>query len=161
MKKKLIIIGLVIIIITGGIIFKNGYFGNIDSNEYLSSIEEDNRSIGYNGTHKSNKNGDSFEFKEFNGKWSLMKISSSKGNEIIIKDSTKISKGKFYIVVLDSNHNIIAKKNELKDNGDIKFTTANDGEYYIRIVGLNASGNFNVSINAKNNIKVSHKNFFD
>ena len=112
-KKNLIIFGLIVIIIGGGMVLYNNYFHNVDSSRYLSSINED-RNIGYNGTHKSDKNSESFDFKKFDGKWSLMQFTSNKGNKISIMDNTKISKGKFYIVILDSKYNIIAKKKWIK-----------------------------------------------
>lgn len=90
-----------------------------------------------------------------------MQFTSNKDNKIRINDDTKISEGKSYIVILDSKYNIIAKKNELKDNGNINFTTPNDGKYSIRIIGANASGNFAISVSASNNIDISHKDFFD
>ncbi len=110
---------------------------------------------------KESKNTHSFDFKKFDGKWSLMEFTSSKGNKININDNTKISKGKFYIIILDSKYNIIAKKEESNENGDINFTTPKDGKYFIRIVAANASGKFDISVNAANNIDISHKHFFD
>ena len=159
-KKNLIILSLIIIIIGAGMILYNNCFHNIDSDKYLSNIHE-NKNIDYNGNHKSDKNSESFDFKKFDGKWSLMQFTSNKGNKISIMDNTKISKGKFYIVILDSKYNIIAKKNESEGNKNISFTTPNDGKYSIRIVGENASGNFNISVNASNNIDISHRDFFD
>lgn len=164
MKKRnnLIIVCLVVIIIAGsGILYKN-YFTNIDSNNYLSSKNEAEKSFFYySSSGDSDKNAESFDFKRFNGKWSLMEFTSSKGNKINIKDNTKINKGKFYIVILDSQYNIIAKKNESNQNGNINFTTPKDGKYLIRIVGEKASGKFDVSVNSDRNIDISHIDFFD
>ncbi|SUY47670.1 Uncharacterised protein [Clostridium putrefaciens] len=164
MKKRsnLIIICLIVIIIaaTGTSLYKH-YLPNIDSNNYLSSNDESERSFDYHGNEKSGENTKSFDFEKFNGKWSLIQFTSNKGNKININDNTKISKGNFYIVILDSEHNIIAKKNELKDNGNINFTTPKDGKYTVRIIGANASGNFNISISASNNINVSHIDLFN
>ncbi len=159
-RKNLIIFIIIVIIIGGRRVLYNNYFHNIDSNKYLSSMKEDKR-IGYNGNHKSDKNSEAFDFKKFDGKWSLMQFTSNKGNKVSIKDNTKISEGKFYIVVLDPKYNIISKKNERKDTGNINFTTPKDGKYTIRIIGSNASGHFNISVNASNNIDISHKDFFD
>lgn len=163
MKKRsnLIILCLIVIIIAAaGIVLYKNYFLSIDSNRYLSSSDESMKSFDQYTNEKSGVNNQSFDFEKFNGKWSLMQFTSGKNNEIKINDSTKISKGKFYIVILDSEYNIVAKKNELKDNGDIIFTTPKDGKYTIRIIGDNASGNFNVSISSNNNINVSHLDFF-
>ncbi|ABS34967.1 hypothetical protein [Clostridium botulinum] len=163
MKKRnnLIIVCLVVIIIAGsGILYKN-YFTNIDSNNYLSSKNESEKSFFYySSSGDSDKNAESFDFKRFNGKWSLMEFTSSKGNKINIKDNTKIAKGKLFIVVLDSECNIITKKDETKQKGDINFTTPKDGKYFIRIVGAKASGKFDISVNATKNIDISHIDFF-
>ncbi|MCR1973908.1 hypothetical protein NSA52_07150 [Clostridium sporogenes] len=163
MKKrtKLIISCLVFIIIAGSRAIYKNYFANIDSNSYLSTRDEPERSITTHENDDVGKNTHSFDFKRFNGKWSLMEFTSSKGNKINIKDNTKINKGKFCIVILDSEYNIIAKKNETNQNEDINFTTPKDGKYLIRIVGLNAGGKFDISVNAANNIDISHKHFFD
>ncbi|KEJ00402.1 hypothetical protein N494_05280 [Clostridium botulinum A2B7 92] len=163
MKKRgnLVIVCLVVIIIAGsGILYKN-YFTNIDSNNYLSSKNESEKSFFYySSSGDSDKDAESFDFKRFNGKWSLMEFTSSKGNKINIKDNTKISKGKFFIVILDSKYNIITKKNETNQSGDINFTAPKDGKYLIRIVGLNAEGKFDISVNAAKNIDISHIDFF-
>jgi len=163
MKKRsnLIFLCLIVIIIAGGITLYKNHFPNIDSNNYLSSNDESERSFDHHGNDEGGENSKRFDFKKFDGKWSLMQFTSNKGNNINIKDNTKISKGKFYIVVLDSEYNIIAKKNELNQNGNINFTTPKDGKYAIRIVGANASGNFNISVNASNNIDISHIDFFN
>lgn len=165
MKKRsiLIIICLITIIILGigAVLYKN-YFPNIDSNNYLSSNDKSaEKSFGYKGNDEIGENNESFDFEKFNGKWDLMQFTSNKGNKISINDNTKISKGKFYIVILNSEYNIIAKKNELNDKGNLNFTIPKDGKYTIRIIGANASGNFNISISASNTIKVSHIDLFD
>ena len=112
------------------------------------------------GNNKNTKDNTIFGFKNFDGKWSVMKFTSNKGNRITINDNTKISKGKLYIVVLDSNYNVVAKKNELDQNGNVKFTTPKDGKYIIRIVGASASGNFNIKVTAGHDIDITHKDFF-
>ncbi|EPY2305362.1 hypothetical protein ACXATD_000993 [Clostridium sporogenes] len=161
MKKrtKLIISCLVFIIIAGSRSVYKNYF--VDSNNYLSSKNESGKSFFYYSSSGDNdKNAESFDFKRFNGKWSLMEFSSKKGNKINIKDNIKISKGKFFIVILDSEYNIITKKDETNEKGDINFTTSKDGKYLIRIVGLNAGGKFDISVNSAKNIDISHKGFF-
>lgn len=162
MKKrtKLIISCLVFIIIAGSISVYKNYFVNIDSNNYLSSRDESERNITSRENDDISKNTHSFDFKKFDGKWSIMEIKSNKGNKINIKDNTKIAKGKLFIVVLDSECNIITKKDETKQKGDINFTTPKDGKYFIRIVGLNAGGKFDISVNATKNIDISHIDFF-
>ncbi|MCC5438109.1 hypothetical protein [Clostridium botulinum] len=162
MKKrtKLIISCLVFIIIAGSRSVYKNYFVNIDSNNYLSSRDESERNITSRENDDISKNTHSFDFKKFDGKWSIMEIKSNKGNKINIKDNTKIAKGKLFIVVLDSECNIITKKDETKQKGDINFTTPKDGKYFIRIVGLNAGGKFDISVNATKNIDISHIDFF-
>jgi hypothetical protein len=151
----------IFIIFIGGILVYKENFPNIDSNDYLANKDESHRSVLSHTNDKSDKNSRSFEFKKFDGKWSLMQFTSDKGNEVNINDNTKISKGKFYIVILDSEYNIVAKKNEVNESGNIKFITPKDGKYNIRIVGANASGTFDISVNGTNNIDVSHIDFFD
>lgn len=159
-RRNLIIICSALIVLAGGTSLYKNTFPNIDSNSYLSSSYESQKSFCYLGNEKNVGNTKSFDFEKFNGKWSLMQFTSNKGNKINISDNTKISKGKFYIVILDSKYNIIAQKNELKDNGNISFTTPSDGKFIIRIVGENASGNFSIALSAGNNINVSHIDFF-
>ncbi len=162
-RNKLIILCLVGIVVVSGIgimMYKNSS-SYISSDSYLASRNEEQRSF-YNHQNQNNtKDGESFEFSGFKGKWSLMEFNSDKGNKITINDNTKISKGKFYVVVLDSDYNIISKKNETEDKGNMNFTTPKSGKYLIRIVGKDASGNFNLKISANNNINVSHKDFFE
>ncbi|MBU3099704.1 MULTISPECIES: hypothetical protein [Clostridium] len=161
MKKRsiFIIIYLIGILLLGRVVYRI-YFPNIDSNNYLSSNDKlSEKSFEYNGNEKSGENTESFDFGNFNGKWSLMEFTSIKGNKITINDNTKISKGKFYIVILDSEYKIITKKNELSNNGNLNFTTPKDGKYSIRIVGEKASGTFNISTSS--NIKLSHIDLFD
>ncbi|MGO5067091.1 MULTISPECIES: hypothetical protein [unclassified Clostridium] len=163
MKKrtKLIISCLVFIIIAGSRSVYKNYFVNIDSNNYLSTKDESGKQfVYYDGDGSSDENADKFNFKEFNGKWSIMEIKSNKGNKINIKDNTKIIKGKFFVVVLDSEYNIITKKDEANQKGDINFTTPKDGKYLIRIVGLNAEGKFDISVNSNKDIDITHKDFF-
>ena len=72
----------------------------------------------------------------------------------------KISKGKFYVVVLDPNYNIITKT-ESNEKTNLSFTTPKDGKYIIRIVGEKAKGSFNIKISSTSNIAVNHKELFD
>ncbi|KEI98963.1 hypothetical protein N496_05050 [Clostridium botulinum A2B3 87] len=162
MKKrtKLIISCLVFIIIAGSRSVYKNYLVNIDSNNYLSARDESERNITSRENDDISKNTHSFDFKKFDGKWSIMEIKSNKCNKINIKDNTKIAKGKLFIVVLDSEYNIITKKDETKQKGDINFTTPKDGKYFIRIVGLNAGGKFDISVNSAKNIDISHIDFF-
>lgn len=150
---------IIAILLIGSMLYKNSSL-YISSDSYLSS-EETKKSVYSTKNEKDTEDGKSFDFDKFTGKWSIIEFTSDKDNKITINDNTKISKGKFYIVVLDSDYNIIAKKDESNESGDINFTTPKSGKYIIRIVGKNASGNFNIKINANNDIKVSHKGFFE
>ena len=165
MKKRqnlLIVCIIIILIVISGIQINKNINPNIDSDTYLSSKDEKRTVKNCNSNdNKLDKNSEKIEFGDFNGKWSLMQFTSDKDNKISITDNTKISSGKFYVVILDSENNIIAKKNELTETGDIIFTTPKDGKYLIRIVGDNASGKFDISVNASNNITVSRMDFFD
>ncbi|MFT8314623.1 MAG: hypothetical protein ABF633_10325 [Clostridium sp.] len=159
--NKSIIAWIIAIIVVAGIgiiIYKNNY--NIDSTSYLSSKNDSGKSFDINENYKIITNSESFDFTKFNGKWSLIEFNSSKNNKITIEDNTKITKGKFYIIVLDSNYNIVVKKNESIDKGNINFTTPKDGKYIIRIAGENTNGTFNIKIDSANKIDISHKDFF-
>jgi len=160
-RRHIIVLFTIFIIFIGGVVVYKVKFPNIDSNDYLATKDESHKSFNSKTNDKSDKNSKSFDFEKFDGKWSLMQFTSNKGNEINISDNTKISKGKFYIVVLDSEYNIVAKKNEVNETGNIKFITQKDGKYSIRIVGANASGTFNISVSSTNNIEVSHIDFFN
>lgn len=151
---------IIIILLIGSMVYKNSSV-YISSDVYLSNEEETERSFGYLGSGIDTENNKSFDFDEFTGKWSLMEFTSDKNNEITINDDTKINKGKFYIVVLDSDYNIIVKKDEFKEKKDISFITPKSGKYIVRIVGKNASGNLNIKIQEINDIKFSNKEFFN
>ena len=162
-KKRKLNVSLILGIIMGLIIVNSLYKNSsyyISSNNYLSSKEKTEKSVDFKQNENNTEYGKSFDFGNFIGRWSLMEFTSDKDTKITINDSTKISKGIFYIVVLDSEYNIIAKKNELKENGDIDFTIPKSGKYIIRIVGKNATGSFNMKISANNKINISHKDFF-
>ncbi|NMM65990.1 hypothetical protein HBE96_25770 [Clostridium sp. P21] len=163
MKKRnmLIILCMIVIAVSGIVmmIYKNSS-SYISSDSYLSSRNEDERTFQYNHNEKNTNDGASFDFTGFTGKWSLIGFNSDKGNKITIIDNTKINKGNFYVVVLDSDYNIISKKSETEDKGNMNFATPKNGKYMIRIVGKDASGNFNLKINASNNINILHKDFF-
>ncbi|QAT39206.1 hypothetical protein [Clostridium sp. JN-9] len=165
MKKKrkltaIWIVGIIMVLIIGSSLYKNSS-SYISSNNYLSSKEETEKSVDSKQNENDTEYGKSFDFDKFTGKWSLIEFTSDKDTKITINDGTKISKGIFYIVVLDSDYNIIAKKNELKENGDIDFTIPKSGKYIIRIVGKNATGSFNIKVSANNKISLSHKDFFN
>ncbi|MEW9097063.1 MAG: hypothetical protein AB2417_18455 [Clostridiaceae bacterium] len=148
-----------LIIIVGGISVYNNSSEKITSNSYLTSKEE-NRTFIEHSNQKYTKNATSFDFKGFTGKWSLIEFESNKDNKIVLEDNTKIEKGKFYIVVLDSDYKNIAM-HESKEGENLEFTTPKDGKYLVRIVGKDASGKFDIKINANNDISVSHRDFWE
>ncbi|MFL0249009.1 hypothetical protein ACJDT4_01125 [Clostridium neuense] len=156
-----LILGCIIIVMAVGILIYKYHLSNIDSNAYLSGNGESQKSFEvYDGNGEDSGNIKKFDFKKFDGRWSFMKFTSSKGNKINISDNTKIGAGRFYLVVLDSKYNIVAKKNETSDKGNIEFTTPRDGEYTIRIAGEKASGKFDISVNAKEKVDISHMDFW-
>ncbi|WP_234122928.1 hypothetical protein [Clostridium hydrogenum] len=160
-KTRKLILGCIIIAVAVGVLIYKYHWSNIDSNAYLSSSARGEKSFEVcdsNGQDKANSQ--KFNFKKFDGRWSLMKFTSNKGNKVNIIDNTKIEAGKFYIVVLDSKYKIVAKKNEARDKGNIKITIPKDGEYTIRIAGEKASGKFDISVNAKKNVDISHVDFW-
>lgn len=160
-KRKLIVcISLIVILVCIGIkSYKNSSY-YIGSNGYITSQEDGQRTFVSNTNLKRSGNSESFDFKGFSGKWSLIELNSSKNNKITIENSSKITSGKLYIAVLDSNYNLITKKNLKEETGNLKFTTSKSGKYIIRIVGKDASGNFNIKINSSEKINVTHKDFF-
>lgn len=161
-KTKSIIcwLAVIIVIIGIGIVLNRNNYSNKFSNSYLSSKSERERSFVSKTNDKTTNNSESFGFDRFDGKWSLMEFNSPKNNKITINNNTKITKGKFYVVVLDPNYNIITKT-ESNEKTNLSFTTPKDGKYVIRIVGQKASGNFDIKVNSTSNIVINHKNIFD
>ncbi|WP_251862520.1 hypothetical protein [Clostridium sp. Marseille-Q2269] len=149
----------VIIIVMGISLYKNSFF-YIGSNNYLSTVQDAERSVYFKRNERDSLDGKKFDFGKFTGKWSLLEFTSYKDNRIVIEDKTRISKGSLYLVVLDSDYNIIAKRNEREENNDISFTTPKSGKYIIKIVGKNLTGNFNIKIKANDNIVIKHIDFF-
>ncbi len=149
----------VLLLVSGGALFKNStmYYR---SDDYLSQVKEE-RSVGSMQDEKNVADGKSFDFEQFTGKWTVMEITARKGTEIILQDQSEIREGLFYIIVLDSDYNIIIKREESNENTNITFTIPEDGEYRIRIAGKNATGQFNVTVRASEEISLLHKDFFD
>lgn len=163
-KNKLIIFCILVslIFLCSGIILYNNNF-NTFSNYSLSSKDDGQKSFLNYKNYKVSTDGESFDFGGFDGKWSLIEINSPKDNEITIDDMTKISKGEFCIVVLDSDLNIVANTKSISQNSankEVTFSTAKAGKYIVRIAGKEASGNFKIKVNSTMNINISHKDFF-
>lgn len=154
MKKNKIIsmcfmfIGIGILIIIG--IYINNVI-NIDSNFNLTTTK-DTASFQSLQNQENTKNSSSFDFAGFNGRWSLIYFNATK--------NAKITKGKFYIVVLNSKHKILAVNKSNKEE-NLRFSTPENGKYIIRIVGKNASGNFRIKINSNTNIDVYYKDLMN
>lgn len=161
-KNKLIISLLaviaLIIIVMDLFLNKNIFFGGF-SNSYLTSKSDNETSFVYNHNDKKTDNGESFDFKGFNGKWSLIEIKSEKNNEITIHSNTKITSGEFCIVALDPNYKMVGKIEVKNKESEISFVTSEKGKYLIRIAGENASGKFDVKVSSTANIEISHKDF--
>lgn len=152
----------VIIIIVGvGVFVSKNISYNKFSNEYLTTKEDGDRSIAEHTNDVQTKSEKSFDFSRFNGKWSLIEINSDKNNKITINDNTKITKGKFYIVVLDPNYKIVGKIEPKNKKTEISFITSQKGKYVIRIVGKDSSGNFDVKISSTNDINIKHNDIFE
>lgn len=159
-RKLIVCISLIIILVCIGIrAYKNSSY-YIGSNGYITSKEDGQRTFVSRTNINENNNVESFKFKGFSGKWSFIEFASSNNNKITIENSSKIISGKFYIVVLDSNYNLIAKKDLTEETGNLKFTTSKSGKYIVRIIGKNANGNFNIKINSMEKINITHKDFF-
>jgi hypothetical protein len=155
MKKINTLIGICVLLIFIGIfigIFKNTFI-NIDSESYLTS-PKDTPSFNYLHNQVNTTNSVSFDFSGFNGRWSLISFDSSKGTKLTISDNTKITKGEFYIVILNSQYKIIATVQPNKEEISNLIIPKN-GQYIIRIVGKNASGKF--IINSNTNINLYYK----
>lgn len=162
-KNKLIISSILVslIFLCSGIILYNNF--NTFSNYSLSSKDDGQKSFLNYENYKLSTDGESFDFGGFDGKWSLIEISSPKDNEITIDDMTKISKGEFCIVVLDSDLNIVANtksNSQNSSNKEVTVSTAKGGKYIVRIAGKEASGSFNIKVNSIKKINISHKDFF-
>lgn len=163
-KSKSIISWLIVIVIIIGIgifLSKNTFYNGF-TNSYLTSKSDNETSFVYNKNYKRSNNGESFNFGGFNGKWSLIEINSDKNNEITLHSNTKISGGKFCIVALDPNYKIVGKIEVIKakdKESEISFRTSEKGKYLIRIVGKNASGNFDVKVSSTANMNISYRDF--
>ncbi|WP_034438920.1 hypothetical protein [Clostridium ihumii] len=158
--KVLLIVIILVITIS---LFINSYKSSssyICSDKYLSSKNEEERSVKSTNNNKNDYNYCSFEFEKFTGKWTIMEFKSGKNNYISIEDNSNIENGTFGIVVLDSNYNIIKKKIDFKENSNISFKTSKDEKYSIRLVGKNASGVVDIKVNAKDIVDIEHKEFF-
>lgn len=156
-SKKVIIV--LVIIVAAILALFNIFRSKNLSKTYLTSSNEEERS--FTGHYNQKVTGDSikFDFKIFNGKWSIFEFDSPKDNKITIEDKSKINKGKFYIVVLDSNYKDVVIKEE-NENKNLEFVTPHNGKYLIRIVGKKASGYFNIKVRSKENIKMIYKDFW-
>lgn len=121
-------------VIAGGFLYKDSvqYFR---SNHYLSSKNEA-RSVDSMVNEKDFEDGKSFDFYKFSGKWSIIEFTAEKDTDITIHDYTKISEGLFYIVVLelDSDYNILIKREETDENTNIDFTVHKGGKYVIGLL---------------------------
>lgn len=141
-----------------GLIFsisKNNLW-NFDSKNYLTSKDDGAVSFYELKDDFRNDNNASFDFSKFNGKFTLMEFSAKMGNKIKLTDSSTLSKGSIYIVVLDSDYNEIAIH---KSNGaaTFEFDTPKDGNYLIRVAGKKASGSFNLHLNSDEAVTLVHK----
>lgn len=153
-KRSIIACFIGVIIVIGGLFYLSTHY-RFDSNNYLAHGEDKVNFKNFKNEKRS-KYGMKFDFDLFNGKWSLMKFDSVKGDKITINDTTNIKSGKFYIVVLDSENKIISK-HEPNGKSNVEFSIPKTGQYFVRIVGKNASGNFDIKYSSSNYINVTYK----
>lgn len=132
MKKNIIItvMGILIIAIIGAVIYNKA--NDITSDKYLYSRNEESTFISHTNQNYTD-NSMSFNFKEFDGKWSFFDLSLENGADISIDDNSEIDGGQLYLLVLDKDYNIIDKK-EVNGKGKLEFSSEDGGEYLIRIV---------------------------
>lgn len=144
-----------------GLIFsisKNNLW-NFDSKSYLTSKNGGTASFYELKNDVRNDNNASFDFAKFDGKFTLMEFTSKKGNKIKVADSSTLSKGNMYIVVLDSAYNEVALH---KSNGptSFEFDIPKDGNYLIRVAGKKASGSFNLHLDSNDDVTIVHKDIW-
>lgn len=161
-NKSIICWVVVIIVVIGvGIFLSKNVSSNEFSNNYLTTKLDGHKSFVKHFNDVQTETGKSFDFSKFDGKWSLMEINSDKNNKVTIRDNTKITKGKFCILVLDPNYKIVDKIEPKNKETDTSFITSVKGKYLIRIVGKKSSGNFNIKVSSANNVNIKHNDFFD
>ncbi|UZQ49026.1 hypothetical protein [Clostridium kluyveri] len=107
---------------------------NIDSKDYLTS-KGDTTSFKNKYNEKNFDNGTNFDFTKFTEKWSLIEFDSKKEAAIKILDNSKITEGKIYILVLNSNYKDILI-HKLNRKSVLNFCTPKGGKYSIRTLPL-------------------------
>lgn len=159
-KKGFLIIVSVLFVIVALYLYKNSSF-YIGSDNYLSGSTESDRILDVCHDMETTKNGISLDFNGFTGKWSLFKLKPNKDSEITISTDVNIKEGLFYIVVLDSDYNLVKKIDVLEDTPELlKFDSSKNNTYFVRIIGNNAVGNFNLKVNNITNIELNYIDFF-
>lgn len=129
---------------------------NFDSKSYLTSKDCSTLSFNELKNDVRTDNNASFDFTKFDGKFTLMEFSAKMGNKIKLTDSSTLSKGSMYIVVLDSDYNEVSIH---KSNGaaTFEFDIPKDGSYLIRVAGKKASGSLNLHLNSDESVTLVHK----
>ena len=156
--KKFGPILIVLSIVLVGISMYRTNHPNINSKYYLASGEEDPSVTNLN-TRKQTKDIREFDFDKFSGRWNIIEFQSTKGNKVKIIDNSNITKGKLYIVVLNSEYKALAiHKSDGKST--LNLTTHKDGKYIIRIVGQGTCGNLNMKVTSPIDIHLSHRGVF-
>lgn len=131
---------------------------NLNSDKYLAGKQE-SRSFSMHTNQEYTNDSMRFDFKKFSGKWSFFDLSVKKDTNIKIKDNSDITSGELYLVVLDNDYNIVAKK-KIDGTGNLKVKCKDDEEYLIRIAGDKAGGHFDIKFSADNEYKLEYKEFF-
>lgn len=159
MKRKGIIFLLSITVISIGAMFICNEESNVNADSYLGCKEETRTFIDYEDINNTNDS-INLNISNFTGQWSFFDLTIKKGSSVAIKDDSNISNGKLYMVILDNNYNIVSKK-QINGQGTLNFLPEEDGKYFVRIVGKNASGNFNIEIDSNKEYDVFYKGKFD
>ncbi|MCR3760881.1 hypothetical protein [Clostridium felsineum] len=157
-NSKAIVFGVIVIVVAVGIYLSENIIGSQFTNGYLSTKSDNKTSFVYNTNYKKTGKSESFNFGGFDGKWSLIEINAKSKDKVTLHDNTKVTKGRFCIVVLDPNYKIIGKIEEKNEESEISFKTDEKGKYIIRIVGENASGKFDIKVNSPKG-EITHKDF--
>lgn len=152
-SKKLIYIIISIVIVLGGIITINRFMDRFYTGVNRKSIYTDNSKIvalndNYSYLYKrgiNEKGYTNMSFK-FSGMDTIWEISSKKDSTINIEFDSKIESGKFKVVLIDENNNVI-KILEQSQEGSSKFNIKK-GNSRIKIIGSDCKGELKMNITA-------------
>lgn len=150
-SKKLIYIIIAIVIVSGGIITINRFIDRFYIGNNRKSIYTDNSKIvalndNYSYLYKrgiNEKGYTNMSFK-FSGMETIWEISSKNDSTINIEFDSKIESGKFKVVLIDPNDNVI-KILEQSQEGRSKFDIKK-GNSRIKVIGSDCKGKLKINI---------------